>query len=60
MIPIKLYKKVLDRFGGDKYKATKWVNTPNPLLGDLKPVDLIYLGKKDKLEKFIDNSNELS
>lgn len=59
MIPLKLYNKVLAKLGGDKAKATAWVNTPNPLLGDLKPSDLIYLGKKDKLEKFIENSHEL-
>ena len=47
------YKLVLEFFEGNEDKATKWFDVPNPLLGLLKPIHMIKLGKEDKLLRFI-------
>lgn len=40
-------------FDGDAGKTTLWFKTPNPMLGDVAPRDMIRLGRYDKLRKFI-------
>lgn len=40
-------------FEGDKQKTVLWFKSPNPLLGDVSPRDMIRLGRYDKLRKFI-------
>lgn len=49
-----ILKKIKDFFDGDIDKATTWMLTPNPVLGGIKPVDMILLGREDKLLKYID------
>ena len=43
-------------FNGDAQKTALWFKTPNPLLGDVAPRDMIRLGRYDKLRKFIVNA----
>ncbi len=38
---------------GDCSKAKLWFRTPNPLLGELAPVDMLMLGMEKKLIHFI-------
>ena len=50
---IDLVAKVFD---GDKAKTALWFQTPNPLLGEIAPVELIRVGKFDNLRKFIQSA----
>jgi len=36
-------------------KGVLWFETPNPLLGGITPLDMIKMGRHEKLFKFIDN-----
>ena len=49
---------VMKCFGEDINKARGWFNTPNPLLGGVSPLDMIILGRGEKLEKFIKMQEE--
>ena len=40
----------------DRDKTILWLQTPNELLGDLSPRDMIRLGRFKKLHKFIKNA----
>lgn len=40
-------------FHGDKEKTALWFQTPNPLLGNISPRDLIRFGRIHKLMEFI-------
>lgn len=50
--------KLLKHFEGNRVKAYMWLDTENPLLGDIKPIELIILGKAEQVDKFIDNCLE--
>ena len=43
-------------FGGDGDKTMLWMRTPNPLLGDRSPRDMIVNGRSDKLLKFVEQA----
>lgn len=45
-------------FGDDAEKTKLWFGTPNPLLGYVKPNDLIYMDKADKLLQFVERTLE--
>ena len=40
-------------FESDEQKTMLWFSTPNPLLGDMSPRDMIRVGRIKKLLKFI-------
>lgn len=40
-------------FEGDNAKALDWFCTVNPLLGDIKPTDMMHFGRSKKLFWFI-------
>lgn len=40
-------------FDKDEHKTILWFSTPNPLLGDMTPRDVIRVGRFKKLLKFI-------
>lgn len=40
-------------FFGDEAKARLWMRTPNPMLGDVSPNDMIAAGRYAKLRRFI-------
>jgi hypothetical protein len=48
-----LYLPVLEFFENNHNKAMLWFHTENPMLGNVKPYDMIILGKKARLLKFI-------
>jgi len=44
------------QFFKDPQKTVLWFKTPNPLLGDITPRDMIRIGRFKKLQKFILNA----
>ena len=40
-------------FGGDAAKTALWFKTENPLLGNIKPRDMIRYGRYEKLRRFV-------
>jgi len=44
---------VLEFFTGDEKKTMAWFTTPNPLLGNVEPLDLIRMGQADKVLNFV-------
>ena len=44
------------QFFGDEQKTVLWFKTPNPLLGDIAPRDMIRIGRFKKLQRFIQNA----
>ena len=45
-------------FFKDEQKTVLWFKTPNPLLGDITPRDMIRIGRFKKLHRFILNALE--
>jgi len=43
-------------FKGDAQKTNLWLNTPNTLLGNMSPKEMIRFGRYRKLHKFITNA----
>lgn len=58
MIVSRIYHKLLNYFEGDKEKVKAWMRLPNPGLGHARPVQMILVGRAQKLEKFIDAALE--
>lgn len=44
------------QFFKDERKTLLWFKTPNPLLGDMTPRDMIKVGRFRKLRRFIQNA----
>lgn len=44
---------VAEYFKGEPQKTALWFRTPNPLLGDISPRDMIRFGRYKKLMKFV-------
>lgn len=51
-----LLNLVAQYFSGDAHKTALWFTLPNPLLGNIKPRDMIRIGQYKKLYKFIINA----
>lgn len=49
---------VAEHFNGDAVKTALWFKTPNPMIGDITPRDMIRLGRANKLIKFIMEARE--
>ena len=49
---------VADVFSGDAEKTALWFKTPNFLLGELAPRDMIRMGRYKRLLKFIQEARE--
>lgn len=49
----RILKRIMAFYKGDRVKATDWMLYGNPNLGGLSPVDLIQMGKGDRLERAI-------
>ena len=47
--------ELVNSFFKDDAKTTLWLNTENPLLGNQKPINMVFLGRTKKLEVFIKN-----
>ncbi len=48
-----LLNLVAQHFKGDRMKTMLWFTTPNPLLGNISPRNMIRFGRFSKLHKFI-------
>jgi hypothetical protein len=48
-----IYKRLEDHFTYP-FKVQLWLNTPNPLVGGIKPNDMIANGRENRLLQFID------
>jgi uncharacterized protein (DUF2384 family) len=44
---------VKEFFKGDNDKTALWMSSPNPLLGNTSPVDMVMAGREDKLLEFV-------
>lgn len=51
---------VAEFFDGDAERTALWFRTPNPMLGDLSPRDMIRYGRYKRLQKFVLNAREES
>lgn len=51
-----LLNLVADHFHGDARKTALWFTTPNPLLGNVAPREMIRFGRFRKLFKFVTNA----
>ena len=49
---------VAEFFDGDTTKTASWFRTPNPMLGDLSPRDMIRYGRYKRLQKFVLQARE--
>lgn len=49
---------VADYFEGDVARTALWFRTPNPMLGDISPRDMIRYGRFKKLLKFVTEARE--
>jgi hypothetical protein len=49
---------VAEFFEGDAVKTALWFRTPNPMLGDMSPRDMIRYGRYKRLQKFILEARE--
>lgn len=48
-----LLGKVAQVFDGDVDKTARWFRAKNPMLGDVSPLDMVRLGRFDRLELFV-------
>ena len=50
----KVTQKIREKKGYDIWKAQLWIQTKNPHMGDISPIEAISLGKFNSLLKFIE------
>ncbi len=48
-------RTLLHEHFGDNKKVNKWILKRNPLLGDVRPWDMVLFGGQDKLLQFIEH-----
>jgi hypothetical protein len=56
MIPQAYFDKIKAYFNGDDKKAWLWWKTRNPAFGMFSPLDMLKLGRVNKVKQFIDNA----
>ncbi len=56
MIPQLYFDKIKKYFNGDTAKTWLWFKTTNPGLGGCSPLDMIKVGRVERLKQFIDNA----
>lgn len=49
---------VAEHFDGDALKTHQWFTIPNPMLGGVRPRDMIRLGRYNRLLKFVIEARE--
>ena len=47
-------------FCDDVTKTTSWFHAVNPMLGDIRPVDMIRLARQDRLQNFVESAMSAS
>ena len=55
---VEIVKEVGDFFEWNIAKTSIWMNTPNPMFGELIPMSLILLGRGHKVKQFIEAARE--
>ena len=48
--------RITSVFDGDANKSALWFRTPNPMLGEIAPRDMLRMGRYKRLVKFINES----
>jgi len=48
--------RIASVFDGDANKSALWFRTPNPMLGEISPRDMLRMGRYKRLVKFINES----
>lgn len=51
---------VLNFFGGDKKKTKLWFSSENPLLGNISPLQMIAVGRSEKLLNWVKQQLDLN
>lgn len=54
----KIFQLVSEFFKYDMNKVAIWMETENPLLGNVRPMDMIEFGRDKKLLKFVETQIE--
>jgi uncharacterized protein (DUF2384 family) len=49
---------VAEYFEGDSRKTALWFKTPNPMLGEISPRDMIRFGRYQRLSKFVQQARQ--
>lgn len=49
---------VAEFFDGDPIRTALWFRTPNPMLGDISPREMIRVGRYKRLQKFVMQARE--
>jgi uncharacterized protein (DUF2384 family) len=49
-----VFALVLEFFGGDEAKAWLWMEEPNPMLGQMSPLDLLHIGRGEFLLRTVE------
>ncbi len=50
--------RFLHSYFKDDVKIALWLETPNPALGRVRPLDMVAAGRIDKLLKFVESALE--
>ena len=53
---IRIHHLIGEYFNNDMKKAALWLETKNPLLGNVTPMEMIASGQNKKLLKFIETT----
>lgn len=51
-----IVNRVVGLFDGNLKKAALWFRTPNPMLGEVRPRDMLRMNRYKRLAKFIDDA----
>lgn len=57
-IESEIRKTIHKNMGWDRIKVDLWMSTPNPLLGNSVPLEMIRKGRGRKLIRFVETSIE--
>lgn len=49
-------QRLVRAFFNDAEKTKLWFDTPNPLLGHVRPNDLVRMGRADKVLQFVERA----
>lgn len=55
----KITELLMWHFDGDGIKVAGWLNTGNMALGDIRPIDMVRLGKSGKIIAMLERMLEL-
>ncbi len=50
-----LFNKVKEHMNWDDCKTDLWFQLQNPLLGNMRPIEMYYINREFKLQKLVDS-----